>query len=67
LRRSGIHLNRERFIDAIESITGFDVGIDSTLTFSATDHQGFDRVYFTRIKNGKLVSMNLKKRPQTWE
>lgn len=57
LKRSGVRLDRERFIDAIESITDFDLGIDNTLSFSATDHQGLDHVYFTRIENGKSVLM----------
>ncbi|MEW5771898.1 MAG: ABC transporter substrate-binding protein [Thermodesulfobacteriota bacterium] len=55
LRRAGPHLNRERFIDAVESIRNFSLGIANTLDFSPTDHQGFDRVYFTRFKNGTFV------------
>lgn len=55
LRRAGPHLNRERFIDALESIRDFSLGIANTLDFSPTDHQGFDRVYFTRYKDGTFV------------
>jgi branched-chain amino acid transport system substrate-binding protein len=55
LKRAGRMLDRERFIDAIESIQNYDLGIANTLSFSPTDHQGLERVYFTRIENGKFV------------
>lgn len=55
LRRAGKNLTRERFINAIESIQNYDLGIANTLSFSAKNHQGLERVYFTRIQNGKLV------------
>jgi len=55
LKRAGKDLNRERFIDAIESIQNYSLGIANTLTFSPTDHQGLERVYFTRIHNKKFV------------
>lgn len=54
LRRTGPELTRERFIDALESIRDFSLGIANTLSFSPTDHQGFDRVYFTRFTNGRF-------------
>ncbi len=55
LRRAGRQLDRERFIDALESIHDFSLGIANTLDFSSVDHQGFDRVYFTRFQDGKFV------------
>jgi ABC-type branched-subunit amino acid transport system substrate-binding protein len=55
LRRAGRDLDRERFIQAVESIQNFSLGIANPLTFGPDDHQGFDRVYFTRIHNGKPV------------
>lgn len=55
LRRAGRDLSRERFIDALESIRDYSLGIANTLSFSPSDHQGFDRVYFTRFKEGKFV------------
>lgn len=55
LKRTGRNLNRERFIDAIESIQNYDLGIANTLSFSPSDHQGLERVYFTRIQSGKFV------------
>ena len=55
LRRAGRDLNRERFINAIESIQNYSLGIANTLNFSPNDHQGLERVYFTHIQNGRLV------------
>lgn len=54
LRRAGREIDRERFIDAIESIRNYDLGISNSLSFSPTDHQGLERVYFTRIYKGKF-------------
>ncbi len=55
LRRAGKDLNREQFINAIESIQNYDLGIANTLSFSPTDHQGLERVYFTQIQSGKII------------
>ena len=55
LKRAGRDLDREKFIEAVESIRNFDLGIANTLSFSPGDHQGLDRVYFTQIKDGRLV------------
>ncbi len=55
LRRAGRDLTREGFIDALESITDFDPGIEQSLSLKPDDHQGFERVYFTRLEQGKFV------------
>lgn len=55
LERAGRDLTREGFIDAIESIKGFPLLPDTTLSFDKTDHQGLDRVYFTRLYEGSFV------------
>jgi branched-chain amino acid transport system substrate-binding protein len=55
LKRTGKTLTRERFIDAMESIQNYSLGIANALSFSPTDHQGLERVYFTRIENGKIT------------
>ncbi|MGB7919418.1 MAG: ABC transporter substrate-binding protein, partial [Desulfobacterales bacterium] len=54
LERAGPDLNRERFIDALESIRDFPLGLDINIAFSPSDHQGLDRVYFTRLENGQF-------------
>ncbi|MDW7774703.1 MAG: ABC transporter substrate-binding protein, partial [Desulfobulbaceae bacterium] len=55
LRRAGRNLNREKFIDAIDSIQKHSLGIANTLSFGSDDHQGLERVYFTQIKDGKFA------------
>ena len=42
-------------VDAIESLERYFVGIGAKISFNNSDHQGLDQVYFTQIKNGKLV------------
>jgi hypothetical protein len=58
LTRTGRRLNRGRFITALESVRDYDLGIDNDLAFSARDHQGLDRVYFTHFKDGRFVLFN---------
>jgi ABC-type branched-subunit amino acid transport system substrate-binding protein len=55
LRRAGPDLNRKSFIRALESIRDYDLGIANPLSFSPYDHQGLERVYFTKIRNGRFV------------
>ncbi|MFZ3044473.1 MAG: ABC transporter substrate-binding protein [Desulfatirhabdiaceae bacterium] len=55
LIRAGGDLTRDGFIQAIESIHDFSLGLDSNISFSPTDHQGLDRVYFTRLENGQFT------------
>ncbi|MFO7727898.1 MAG: ABC transporter substrate-binding protein [Desulfonatronovibrio sp.] len=55
LTRAGRNLNREKFIDAIESIENYSLGIANTLSFSPDNHQGLSRVYFTIIRDGELA------------
>jgi ABC-type branched-subunit amino acid transport system substrate-binding protein len=54
LERAGRELSRKSFVEAIESIRDFSLGIANTLSFSPYDHQGFDRVYFTRLQKGNF-------------
>jgi len=53
-RRAGRNLTREEFIKALESIHNYSLGIANPLSFSSNDHQGLERVYFTRIQDGEL-------------
>lgn len=55
LKRAGRNLDRESFVKAIESIQNYDLGIANILSFSPKDHQGLEKVYFTRIQNGKFI------------
>ena len=42
LRRAGPDLTRENFINAIETIENYSLGIANPLNFSAQDHQGLE-------------------------
>ncbi len=55
LRRSGRDITREKFIQAVESISDFDLGIENPISFGRDDHQGLDRVHYTKIEQGELV------------
>jgi len=55
LNRAGRALTREGLIEAIESIHQYSLGIANALTYSSTNHQGLQRVYFTEIRDGKLT------------
>ena len=55
LKRAGRLITREGFIQAIESIHQFDLGILNPISFGKNDYQGLDRVYFTRITQGEPV------------
>lgn len=54
LERAGPALTREGFIRAIESITDYPLGPGLTISFGPHDHQGLDRIYFTRLHNGRI-------------
>ncbi len=55
LERAGAELTREGFIDAIESIHDLSLGPELTIAFNADDHQGLDRVHFTRLDKGQFA------------
>lgn len=48
---------KEEFINALESIKDFDLGIGANITFGASDHQGLDKVYFNIFKESKLDTL----------
>lgn len=54
LRRAGRDLSRERFIHAVEGMSNFPLAEALTISFSPTDHQGLDRIYFTRLQDGSF-------------
>jgi len=58
LKLAGRDLDREIFIDSIETIQQLDLGIANPLSFNSEVHQGLERVYFTYLKNGKFVWLN---------
>lgn len=63
LRRAGPDPDREGFISAIESIRDYSLGLADTLAYSPDDHQGLERVYFTRLDKGRFVLVTDWSRP----
>lgn len=55
LRRAGPNPTRPGLRAALESMKNVDLGIGAPLTFGPERHQGLDRVYFTRVENGRWV------------
>ncbi|MBF0232428.1 MAG: ABC transporter substrate-binding protein [Desulfamplus sp.] len=58
LKRAGRELTRKSFLDAINSMNDFSLGPDVKLSFSPTDHQGMDTVYFTRLQHGRFILLS---------
>jgi ABC-type branched-subunit amino acid transport system substrate-binding protein len=54
LRRAGPDPDREHFIDAVESIHDFSLGIANPVDYGPHDHEGLEQVYMTVIKGGRF-------------
>ncbi len=53
LKDAGRDLTRDKFIDALESIHNYDVGIGKGITYGTQDHQGLEGIYYSKVtKNG---------------
>jgi len=59
LKRGGKDLSRDKFIAGLESMSDFDAGLgpDFKVSYSATDHKAFDKVFFSTIHGGKTVAI----------
>lgn len=55
LNEAGRDLNRDKFIEAIESMNNYSIGIGIPAQYGPDDHQAFDRVYFSRLNNGRFL------------
>ncbi|MEW6291365.1 MAG: ABC transporter substrate-binding protein [Thermodesulfobacteriota bacterium] len=55
LQRSDVDPNRESLVKTIEEMHEFDIGIGEKVNFSRIDHQGLDKIYITRIIDGKII------------
>ena len=55
LKRAGNNPTREKFIEALESMNGVDIGLgpEVRLEFTPHDHKGLGRVYPTVVRGGK--------------
>ncbi|MEW6521725.1 MAG: ABC transporter substrate-binding protein [Thermodesulfobacteriota bacterium] len=55
LQRSGVDPDRDSLVKTIEDMHEFDIGIGEKVNFSRMDHQGLDKIYLTRIIDGKII------------
>jgi ABC-type branched-subunit amino acid transport system substrate-binding protein len=55
MKRKGNNPDREGLIRILEEMHDVDIGIGENVNFSSIDHQGLDKVYLTKIENGKLI------------
>jgi ABC-type branched-subunit amino acid transport system substrate-binding protein len=59
LERAGKDLNREKFINALESMQEVNIGIGKGITYSTLDHQGLEGVYYSRLReDGRFTVFN---------
>ncbi|MDD5773405.1 MAG: ABC transporter substrate-binding protein [bacterium] len=56
LKKAGKTLTREGLIDAVENIKSLDIG-GVTISYGADDHVGLNRVWITKIQDGKFVGI----------
>ena len=49
LEDAGRGLTREKFIDALESVNNFNVGIGKNITYNVLDHKGLEGIYYSKI------------------
>lgn len=57
LKKAG-SIDRESVIDGLESLGSFDMGVNSLMKLSASEHQASHSVWPTRIKDGRYVSFD---------
>jgi ABC-type branched-subunit amino acid transport system substrate-binding protein len=61
LKRAGPGATSEQVIDALETIRGLDLGLGSTLSFSASEHQASHTVWGTVLdQKGQFHELELK-------
>ena len=51
LKNAGDNPTRESVIDSIESLSGFDIGMNAPINYSKTEHQASHKVWPTIIRN----------------
>ncbi len=56
IRQAGPDVNRDSFIDAIETFHELDIGIGEKIKFGKDDHQGSHHVWLTRIHGKRVVA-----------
>jgi hypothetical protein len=46
---------KHRLKHVVEGITNLDIGIDTRVSFGPGKHQGLDKIYYTTVRNGRVV------------
>ena len=62
VKRAGKDLNRQKFIDAMNSIHNFSLG-GLEISYNSDDHAGFKKVYFFKVTKDGLVPVQLASNP----
>lgn len=55
LTEMGKDPGRDKLIKTIEALNEYSVGVGIPASFGPGDHQAFDRVYFSRLSNGRFL------------
>lgn len=56
---AGKNLTRESFINSIENIRNYDLGIGKAVSYDVLDHKGLEGIYYSKItKEGRFVIFN---------
>ena len=58
LRRMGDAPAREKLQDAVFTVRDYDLGLGERVSFSPSRRQGLQRVYYTRVANGRFVALD---------
>lgn len=58
LKRAGKGLTRDRLRSTLEAMKNVDIG-GLSISYSAEKHFGLDKVYLTRVKNGRFVKEDI--------
>lgn len=59
LEDAGRNLTKKRFIEALESIYNFDVGIGKEISYTMLNHQGLKGIYYSKpTKEGTFITFN---------
>jgi branched-chain amino acid transport system substrate-binding protein len=51
LKGAGKELTRETFIDSLEAMQNVPMGIGKSITYTTTDHQGLQGIYYSKVTN----------------
>ena len=58
LKRAGKDLTRQKMVDTLRSTKSFKASpYPAPLSFSKTDHDGYEMGLFTKLKDGKVVKI----------